>query len=257
MYRISGIGPQRGVGNPTIKSTPLLVNGILYFTIPDHVFAVNARTGEQHLAIRFRGPRRAPGRTIAAWACTANWLYFLAPDGWFISLEAKDGKERWRKKVADEKLQYFTTMAPLVVKNHVIVGWAAMRWTCADIWMRAIRKRASLQWRWWSEPQKPGDPGADTWPNKAAMDHGGGMTWLPGTYDPELNLTVLGNRQRQSCFCGPEPKGRESMDRVDRRAESGHGQAGLVVPGIAARHSRLGQRRDAGVVRRRDRREAA
>src|SRR5215510_8740137 len=30
MYRITGIGPQRGVGNPTIKSTPLLVNGILY-----------------------------------------------------------------------------------------------------------------------------------------------------------------------------------------------------------------------------------
>src|SRR5437660_446016 len=47
MYRITGIGPQRGVGNPTIKSTPLMVNGIAYFTIPDHVFAVNARTGEQ------------------------------------------------------------------------------------------------------------------------------------------------------------------------------------------------------------------
>src|SRR5689334_6586938 len=46
MYRITGIGPQRGVGNPTIKSTPLEVNGILYFTIPDHIFAVNARTGE-------------------------------------------------------------------------------------------------------------------------------------------------------------------------------------------------------------------
>src|ERR1041385_380992 len=46
MYRINGIGPQRGVGNPTIKSTPLLVNEILYFTIPDHVFAVSARTGE-------------------------------------------------------------------------------------------------------------------------------------------------------------------------------------------------------------------
>ena len=47
MYRIQGIGPQRGVGNPTIKSTPLLVNGILYFTIPDHVFAIDAHTGER------------------------------------------------------------------------------------------------------------------------------------------------------------------------------------------------------------------
>src|SRR5205085_4271589 len=47
MYRIGGIGPQRGVGEPSIKSTPLMVNGVMYFTIPDHVFAINARTGEQ------------------------------------------------------------------------------------------------------------------------------------------------------------------------------------------------------------------
>jgi glucose dehydrogenase len=46
IYRIRGIGPQRGVGDPTIKSTPLMVNGILYFTIPDHVFAISALTGE-------------------------------------------------------------------------------------------------------------------------------------------------------------------------------------------------------------------
>jgi len=43
-------------------------------------------------------------------------------DCWFLSLNAKDGKERWRQKVADEKIQYFCTMSPLVVKNHVLVG---------------------------------------------------------------------------------------------------------------------------------------
>src|SRR5438067_10155735 len=42
MYRIQGIGPQRGVGGPTIKSTPLMVGGTMYFTIPDHIFAINA-----------------------------------------------------------------------------------------------------------------------------------------------------------------------------------------------------------------------
>src|ERR1700675_1116331 len=36
LYRVNNVGPQRGVGNPTIKSTPLMVNGILYFSIPDH-----------------------------------------------------------------------------------------------------------------------------------------------------------------------------------------------------------------------------
>jgi len=46
-YRIANVGAQRGVGNPTIKSTPLMVNGVLYFTIPDHAWAIDARTGEE------------------------------------------------------------------------------------------------------------------------------------------------------------------------------------------------------------------
>ncbi|MDQ6758729.1 MAG: PQQ-binding-like beta-propeller repeat protein, partial [Acidobacteriota bacterium] len=113
MYRITGIGPQRGVGNPSIKSTPLMVNGIAYFTIPDHVFAVNAHNGEQLWQYDFEdhGGHLVGQRGVGMYG---NWLFFLTPDGWFISLNAKDGKERWKKKVADEKLQYFTTMAPMV-----------------------------------------------------------------------------------------------------------------------------------------------
>ncbi len=116
MYRITGIGPQRGVGAPSIKSTPLLVDGVLYFTIPDHVFAINARTGEHIWQYDFQdnGGHLVGQRGVGMYG---SWLYFLTPDGWFISLNAKDGKERWRKKVADEKLQYFTTMAPMIVKE--------------------------------------------------------------------------------------------------------------------------------------------
>ena len=54
-----------------------------------------------------------------------------------------------------------------------------------------------LQWRWYVVPQKKGDPGSETWPNEEAMKHGGGMTWQPVTYDPELNLIYVttGNPQ--------------------------------------------------------------
>jgi alcohol dehydrogenase (cytochrome c) len=46
-------------------------------------------------------------------------------------------------------------------------------------------------------PQKKGDPGSETWPNEEAMKHGGGMTWQPVTYDPQLNLIYVttGNPQ--------------------------------------------------------------
>jgi acido-empty-quinoprotein group A len=206
MFRITGIGPQRGVGNPTIKSTPLLVNGILYFTIPDHVFAVNARTGEQLWQYDFEdhGGHLIGQRGVGMYG---NWLYFLTPDGWFISLEAKNGKERWRKKVADEKLQYFTTMAPLVVKNHVLVGVGGDAMDVRGYLDARDPETGDLQWRWWSEPEKPGDPGSETWPDKAAMDHGGGMTWLPGTYDPELNLLYWGTGNANPVFAGQSRKG--------------------------------------------------
>ena len=49
-----------------------------------------------------------------------------------------------------------------------------------------------MQWKWWSEPLKKGDPGSETWPDEYSMRHGGGMTWIPGTYDPELKLYYIG-----------------------------------------------------------------
>src|SRR5262249_37536158 len=120
-YRINNVAAQRGVGNPKISSTPLMVNGILYFTIPDHVWALDARTGEElwHYSWQDKGGHLVGNRGVGMYG---NWLYMMTPDCWFVSLNAKDGKERWRKKVADERMQYFCTASPLVVKNHVLVG---------------------------------------------------------------------------------------------------------------------------------------
>ena len=108
--RINNVGAQRGVGNPTIKSTPLMVNGVLYFTIPDHAWAIDARTGEEiwHYGWQDKGGHLVGNRGFGMYG---DWLYFMTPDCWFVSLNAKDGKERWRKKVADEKMQYFCTTA--------------------------------------------------------------------------------------------------------------------------------------------------
>ncbi|MEI9977344.1 MAG: hypothetical protein WDO73_37990 [Ignavibacteriota bacterium] len=71
MYRIANVGPQRGVGNPEIKSTPLMVNGTLYFTIPDHVWALDARTGEElwHYGWKIMA---VTWWAIAGWACMAT-----------------------------------------------------------------------------------------------------------------------------------------------------------------------------------------
>ncbi len=64
-----------------------------------------------------------------------------------------------------------------------------------------------LQWRWYTTPEKMGDPGSETWPNLEAMHHGGGMTWLPGTYDPQLNLLYWGTGNANPVFAGQGRKG--------------------------------------------------
>jgi alcohol dehydrogenase (cytochrome c) len=77
-YRISNVGAQRGVGNPTIKSTPLMVNGVLYFTIPDHAWAIDARTGEEiwHYSWQDKGGHLVGNRGFGMYG---EWLYLMTP----------------------------------------------------------------------------------------------------------------------------------------------------------------------------------
>lgn len=204
MYR-TDTGPLRGLARVQIKSTPLEVNGILYFTVPDHVWAVDARTGEQlwHYSWVDHGGHLTGQRGVGMYE---NWLYFLTPDDWFICLNAKDGKERWKVQVADPKLQYFTTMAPLVIRNHVLVGVGGDAMDVPGFLESRDPETGALQWRWNTEPSV-GQPGADTWPDAGAMGHGGGMTWMPGTYDPELNLLYWGTGNPNPVYAGQGRKG--------------------------------------------------
>ena len=204
MHRVE-VRELRGIPAVQIKSTPLEANGVLYFTIPDHVWAVDAGTGEElwHYGWADKGGHLVGNRGVGMFE---NWLYFMAPDGWFISLNAKDGKERWRAQVADPKLQYFTTMAPLVIGNHVIIGVGGDAMDVPGFLEARDPETGALQWRWNTEP-RAGEPGSETWPNQGAMEHGGGMTWLPGTYDPELNLLYWGTGNPNPVYAAQGRKG--------------------------------------------------
>jgi acido-empty-quinoprotein group A len=173
-----------------IKSMPLEVNGILYFTIPDNVWAADARTGR----VIWHFNRPSPGDHIGqrGVAIYKDWLYFETPDAHLLSLDAKDGKVRWDIVLADEKLGYFATMAPLVVRNHVIVGVSGDVTDVPGFLVSVDPETGKMQWRWNTEPN-PGEPGSETWPKGTdAITHGGGMTWMTGTYDPDLNQLYWG-----------------------------------------------------------------
>ena len=190
----------------TIKSTPLAVNGVLYFTVPDNVWAVDARTGREiwHYKYTSNGGDHIGNRGVGMYG---NWLYFETPDGFLVSLNASDGKERWKVELADVKLGYFATMAPLIIGNHVIVGVSGDVTDVPGFLDSRDPETGKLQWRWFSQP-KPGEPGSETWPkDNDAITHGGGMTWMTGTYDPELNLLYWGTGNPNPVLAGAGRKG--------------------------------------------------
>ncbi|SPE32420.1 Pyrrolo-quinoline quinone [Candidatus Sulfopaludibacter sp. SbA6] len=183
-----------GIGG--IKATPLQINGVLYFSAPDHVWAVDARTGRElwHYAWESKGGIHIGNRGVGVYG---NWLYFETPDCNLVSLNIQGGKERWRKTNCDLDEFYYGSVAPLIVKNHVIAGVSGDDLDRPGYVSSYDPETGDLQWRWYVVPQKMGEPGSETWPNEDAMKHGGGMTWQVPTYDPELNLLYVttGNPQ--------------------------------------------------------------
>ncbi|HEX7362028.1 MAG TPA: acido-empty-quinoprotein group A [Bryobacteraceae bacterium] len=194
--------------NYDIKSTPLMVDGILYFTTTDNTWAVDARSGRElwHYYWRSLGGIHIGNRGIGMYG---NWLYFETPDDYLVSLDARTGKERWHIKIADYKQEYFSTPAPVVVGDHVIVGTGGDSLDVPGFLEARDPKTGKLQWRWWTEPLKKGDPGSDSWPNIESMRHGGGMTWVPGTYDPQLHLYYLGTGNPNPVMAGQSRKGKD------------------------------------------------
>jgi len=176
--------------NVQIKSTPLLVNGVLYFTSPNNVWAADARNGR--VLWHYQYPPNT-GSTIGnrGVGMYGNWLYFETPDSNLVSLDARTGKERWKVQIADPKLDYTSTVAPVVVGNHIIVGIGGDHLDNPGFIQSRDPETGALQWKWWTTPRK-GDPNLATWPDEYSASHGTGQAWIPGTYDPELNLYIVG-----------------------------------------------------------------
>lgn len=200
IYRANGSPGGGGFGG-RISSTPIEVNGVLYFSMPDHVWAVDARTGRDvwHYQWTSHGGDHIGNRGVAAYG---NWLYVETPDCNMVSLNMKNGTERWHTSICDLDQYYFASMSPLVVRNHIITGVSGDDLDRPGYIESHDPETGALQWRWYVVPQKKGDPGADSWPSEEAMRHGGGMTWLTPTYDPGLNLIYVPTGNPQPVIAG-------------------------------------------------------
>ena len=173
-----------------LKATPLVVDGIMYLTAPNEVYALDAASGRQiwHFSRpRTRGVIGDAGAGVnRGVAVRGDRLFVATDDARLLSLHRGNGQLLWDVKMADHREHYGATGAPLVVGDLVISGVSG-----GDEGVRgflaafdAVTGREA--WRFWTVPA-PGEPGSETWGGKA-LKYGCAATWLTGSYDPATDL---------------------------------------------------------------------
>ena len=185
------VQPSTHTGAGLVETTPLVADGIMYITEPPStVTALDARTGkrlwtwspdipEEVLNIGFPKVNRGV-------ALLGDAVYVGTLDAHLVSLDAATGALRWDVEVADNKVGFALTLAPLAIDGKIIVGVSGAEAGVrgfVDAYDSATGERV---WRFNTIPA-PGEPGSETWQGEA-WQTGGGSTWLTGSYDPDLDL---------------------------------------------------------------------
>ena len=167
-----------------IKSTPVLVNGVIYISTPDNLWAIDARSARQlwHYTYPTNDAFHIGHRGVAVYK---EMVFLTTPDAHLVALDARDGKVRWNVVVADSKKGYWSTNAPLLIRHHLVVGVSGDFDNLPGILKSFDADTGQLQWTFYSTPP-PGTPGS------ISGGATGGQMWMTGTYDPELNLMFVG-----------------------------------------------------------------
>ncbi len=181
-------------GRQHFESTPLVFDGVMYLTDPpSDVTALDLRTGRPIWHYRRSIPPGVPvccGQVNRGVAALDDQIFVNTIDAHLVALDARTGRVRWDVEVADWKLAYSMTAAPLALKDKIIVGIAGAEYGVRGFLDGYDPKTGKRLWRFWTTPG-PGEPGNETWSGDS-WKQGGATTWVTGSYDPELNLIYWG-----------------------------------------------------------------
>ena len=193
----------------TLQVTPVVVDGLMYVTAVNSVWALDARTGRQvwhYTRPRTKGLVGDPASGINRGVAVLGDRVFLQTDhAHLIALHRITGQLLWDAEMADYRDHYGGTSAPLVVNDLVIAGVSGGdegNRGFLDAYRASSGERV---WRFWTVPAR-GEPGSETWVGKA-LEHGCAATWLTGTYDPDARLLYWPTGNPCPDYNGDERKG--------------------------------------------------
>jgi alcohol dehydrogenase (cytochrome c) len=192
------------------ESTPLVLDGVIYASGQDNnAWAIEAKTGR--VLWRYRrtlptsGMNPCCGNVNRGLAIYKDKLLMVTLDAHLLALNIKTGTPAYDVVIDEYTKGYTGTVAPLVVRDKVIVGISGAEFGIRGFLDGFAADSGKKLWRFWTVPL-PNEPGGDTWLKDSAQ-HGGGPTWVTGTYDPELNLVYWGVGNPSPLYFGEGRKG--------------------------------------------------
>ena len=181
------------------QATPLVHDGTMYLVNPDNVIqALDAATGEMIWEYAYSFPPASktlggPTRNIAIYQ---DKLFMATYDAAIVALDARSGKLLWRTVKADWTQGFTHTSGPIIAGGVVVSGLnGCERFKQQTCFITGHDPHSGEElWRT-STIALPGDPNESTWGNMPPHLRAGGDTWIPGSYDPQLDLFYIGTAQ--------------------------------------------------------------
>ena len=194
------------------ETTPLVLDGVLYVTGSNNfAWALDARTGRPFWQYRRNLPDDLTYGSSApvnrGFGILGDRLFMVTLDAHLLALDRKTGSVLWDIELADYRIGYAATLAPLVINDKVIVGISGGEYPTRGFIDAYDPTSGDRIWRFYTVPS-PGEFGSETWPDDPeVMARGGGATWMTGSFDPELNLIYWGTGNPNPDYYGEKREG--------------------------------------------------
>jgi alcohol dehydrogenase (cytochrome c) len=206
VFQCGGVGLQAGATTYAFEAAPIVVDGVMYVTGWDGwCWALDAVTGQELWRYRHAIPFDVSlccGNVNRGVAVAQGKVFYVTQNAHLVALDAENGKRVWDKTYGDVRAGESATVAPLIVKDKVIVGSSGGEFGVRGHLDAFDIDSGEHLWRCYTVP-KPGEPGSETWPaDGEAWARGGANCWITGTYDPELNLLYVGTGNPAPDFDG-------------------------------------------------------
>jgi alcohol dehydrogenase (cytochrome c) len=206
VFSFSPQGLHAGQSTYAFENAPIIVDGVMYTSGWDGwVWALDAKTGQLLWQYKHAIPFDTSlccGNVNRGVAVGNGKVYVCTLNAHVLALDATTGALVWDVTSGDVRAGESLTIAPLLVKDRVVVGSSGGEFGVRGHLDAYDMETGERVWRCYTVP-KPGEPGSETWPAESeAWARGGGNCWITGTFDPDTNLLYWGTGNPAPDFDG-------------------------------------------------------